>query len=227
MTAIPLDKEELERNMLIPKDSGYIAILSKFQYYKTLVALYFVSSELKKKKRGIVITSKVTIPIEILVEKFLNTKEQLSKLLVVPLNDFNQELAFFKKLPFFLARNKIEFLLFDEPSENYYYNISKEAMDEEKYRNSTKMFLWERAFLKEVSKKNNLIVFESYSTMEQDILKIDQSMLRNLLRIWPDIIIEVEVNKEVHLNFLYEGNGNRFKLIFKDKEGKIEIEPEV
>jgi hypothetical protein len=161
------------------------------------------------------------------VEKFLNTKEQLSKLLVVPLNDFNQELAFFKKLPFFLARNKIEFLLFDEPSENYYYNISKEAMDEEKFRNSTKMFLWERAFLKEVSKKNNLIVFESYSTMEQDTLKIDQSMLRNLLRIWPDIIIEVEVNKEVHLNFLYEGNGNRFKLIFKDKEGKIEIEPEV
>ncbi|MGB9894434.1 MAG: hypothetical protein ACP5IT_03270 [Thermoproteota archaeon] len=229
MAATLLDKEELEKNRLIPKDSGYIAILSKFQYYKTLVAFYFVSSELKKERKGIVITSKRTIPIEILMEKFLNTKEQLSKLLVVPLTDFNQELAFFKKLPFFLARNRIEFLLFDEPSENYYYNISKEAMDEEKFRNSTKMFLWERAFLKEISKKNNLTVFESYSTMEQSTSKIDQSTLRNLLRIWPDTIIEVEVNKEkeVHLNFLYEGNSNKFRLVFKENEGKIEIEPEV
>lgn len=224
MATILLDREELEKNGVIPKDSGYIAILSKFQFYKTLITLYFISNELKKGKRGIVVTSKRTIPIEILIEKFSNTKEQLSKLLVVSLNNFDQELSFFKKLPFFLIRNKIEFLFFDEPPENYYYNISKEAMDEEKFRNSTKMFLWERAFLKDISKKNNLIVFESYSIIEQDMSRMDESMLRNLLRIWLDVVLEIEVNKEVYLNFFYDDNGSKFKLILKENEGKIGIE---
>lgn len=224
MVTILLDKEELEKNKLMPTGSRYVAILSKFQFYKTLLALYFISNELKKERKGIIVTPKEAIPIEILMEKFLNTKEQLSKLLIVSLTDFNQELSFFKKLPFFLARNKIDFLLFDEPWENYYYNISKEAVNEEKFRSSTKMFLWERAFLKEISKKNDLSIFESYSIMEQSASKIDQSMLRNLLKIWPDTVIEVEVDKEVYISFLHEVGSNKFKLIFKRNEGKIEIE---
>ncbi|MBO3757491.1 MAG: hypothetical protein JTT14_00010 [Candidatus Brockarchaeota archaeon] len=224
MTTILLDKEELEKNKLIQANSRYLVILSKLKFYKTLVTFHFVSSELKRGKKGIVVTPNRTIPIEILIEKFLNTKEQLSKLLVVSLTDLNQELAFFKKLPIFLLRNKIDFLFFDEPSENYYYYISKDAMDEEKFRNSTKMFLWERAFLKEISKKNNLSIFESYSIVEQGTLKTEQPILRDLLEIWPDVIIEVEVNKEIYLNFLYGGNRNKFKLIFKEKEGKIELE---
>lgn len=227
MATVSLDREELEKNMLIPANSRYIVILSKFQFYKTLVALHFVSSELKKERKGIVIAPKGTVPIEILIEKFLNTKEQLSRLLIVSLTDFNQELAFFKKLPLFLLRNKIEFLFFDDPIENYYYNISKEAMDEEKFRNSTKMFLWERAFLKEISVKNSLSVFESYSITEQGMVKVEQSMLRGLLKIWPDITIEVEVGKEVYLNFLYENSSNKFKLAFNEKEGKMELGPRV
>jgi hypothetical protein len=225
LKTILLDREELQKKEIIPVDSRYLAILSKSQFYKMLVALSFVSNELKRGEKGAIITPKRTIPVEVLIEKFSNTEEQLSRLFIFSLTDFNKELAFFKKLPPFLAHNRIRFLFFEEPLENYYYNISKEGMDEEKFRNNTKMLLWERALLKELSQKNNLIIFEAYENREQGLLKAEQTTLKNLLKIWPDIIIEID--GENYLNFLYGNKSSKFKLVFKESGGRIEIEKEV
>lgn len=221
METILLGRSQLEAKGVLSKEDSYIAIVGKSYFLNLLLLFSFLAQELKEGRRGMLLTSKRMLPIEILTENYHLKNEDLSNLLIAPLNSFEQEINFIKKIEKIIKNNREEFLCFEDSLNNYYHKISG-MVTEDEFKHTTRLMLWKYAFLKSFAHRNEVTIYDTFVFHEDTTYKTEKTVLNEILTTWPDVILRVEGEDILELA-RGKKEIRRFKLIFKKGEVAIKV----